>query len=50
MKGNTFEKDSGTFGSCSGLHNVWQKKKKKEGEKKRMNSLSPNSGKYYKWQ
>lgn len=42
IKGNTSEKDSGTFGSCSGLHNVCQKKK--------MNSLSPNSGKYYKWQ
>lgn len=47
MKGNTFEKDSGTFGSCGGLYNVWRKKKK---GKKRMNSLSPNSGKYYKWQ
>lgn len=27
IKGNTFEKSSGTFGSCSGLHNVWRKKK-----------------------
>ena len=29
MKGNTFVKHSGTFGSCGGL----QKKKKKEKEK-----------------